>query len=141
MKFFQMATGRFGATVRKVAGAVSVPATVVAAVMAGIAEPAMAQTLGQQVQSMAQEASTTGGFVGSTAMYVAGLICFVMGVWAIWQSRQPENRESGRLAMGLAGLVLTGLFVTGGVWINKAAQTTSGGTATISSQSGVVTFQ
>jgi putative Mn2+ efflux pump MntP len=102
---------------------------------------AAAQTLGQQVQSMAQEASTAGGFVGSTAMYVAALVCFVAGVWAIWQSRQPENRESGRLGMGIAGLVLTGLFVTGGVWINKAAQTTSGGGATISSQSGVVTFQ
>lgn len=105
------------------------------------ASQAVAQTLGQQVQAMAQEASTTGGFVGSTAMYVAALVCFVAGVWAIWQSRQPENRESGRLGMGIAGLVLTGLFVTGGVWINKAANTTSGGNATISSQSQVVTFQ
>lgn len=109
--------------------------------LAVLAEPAFAQTLGQQVQAMAQEASTTGGFVGSTAMYVAALICFIAGVWALWQSRQPENRESGRVAMGLAGLVLTGLFVTGGVWINKAANTTSGGNATVSSQAGIVTFQ
>jgi hypothetical protein len=37
--------------------------------------------------------------------------------------------------------VLTGLFVTGGAWINKAANTTTGGSATISSTAGVVTFQ
>ncbi|RYF04865.1 MAG: hypothetical protein EOO40_10805, partial [Deltaproteobacteria bacterium] len=39
--------------------------------------------------TMAQEASTAGGFVASTAMYVAALICFVGGVWSLWQSRQP----------------------------------------------------
>ena len=87
------------------------------------------------------EFSTAGGFAGSTAMYVAALVCFIGGVWYLWQSRQPENRESGKVAAGLAGLVLTGLFVAGGAWINKAAQTTSGGAATISSQAAVVTFQ
>lgn len=96
--------------------------------------------IGAQIQNMAQEGSTTGGFVGSTAMYVAGLICFVGAVWALWQSRQAQNREGGKVAMGAAGLVLCGLFVTGGVWINKAANTASGGTATISSTSSAVTF-
>jgi hypothetical protein len=103
--------------------------------------PAGAQSIGDQIQLTAQEFSTAGGFAASTAMYVGALICFLGGAWALWKSRQPENRESGNVGMGLAGLVLAGLFVTGGVWINKAAQTASGGAATITSQSGVVNFQ
>jgi hypothetical protein len=97
-------------------------------------------TIGAQVQTMAQEFSTAGGFAASTAMYVGALICFVAGAWFLWQSRQPENRESGKVAAGVAGLVLTGLLVTGGAWINKAAETATGTAASISSTAGVVTF-
>ena len=106
-----------------------------------VAGPAGAQSIGQQIQATAQEFSTAGGFAASMAMYVGALICFLGGAWALWKSRQPENRESGNVGMGVAGLVLAGLFVTGGVWINKAAQTASGGAATITSQAGVVNFQ
>ena len=98
-------------------------------------------TIGAQVQTMAQEMSTTGGFLGSTAMYTLSLVCFIFGTWAFWQSRQPENRDSGLIGKGLAGLVLCGLFVTGGAWINKAAQTSTGTDAAISSTAGVVSFQ
>ena len=98
-------------------------------------------TIGAQIGTMAQEASTAGGFLASTAMYVAALICFIGGVWSLWQSRQPQNREGGKVAMGMAGLVLCGLFVTGGGWINKAAQSTTGSTASITSTAGVVAFQ
>jgi hypothetical protein len=97
-------------------------------------------TIGAQVQTMAQEFSTAGGFAASTAMYVGALITFVAGAWFLWQSRQPENREAGKVAAGAAGLVLTGLLVTGGAWINKAAQTTTGAAASISSTAGAVTF-
>ena len=96
--------------------------------------------IGAEVQQMALVGSTTGGFVGSMAMYGAALICMIGGAWALWQSRQPQNRESGRVAMGLAGLVLAGLFATGGSWINKAANSTSGANATISSTAGTVSF-
>ncbi len=96
--------------------------------------------IGAQFQNMAQEGSTTSGFLGSSAMYACGLITFIGAVWALWQSRQAQNREGGKVAMGAAGLVLCGLFVTGGVWINKAANTASGGAATISSTSSAVTF-
>lgn len=102
---------------------------------------AQGATIGAQVQTMAQEFSTAGGFAASTAMYVGALICFVAGAWFLWQSRQPENRESGKVAAGISGLVLTGLLVTGGAWINKAAQTTTGGAASISNTAGAVTFQ
>jgi hypothetical protein len=106
------------------------------------AQTATASTagIGAQVQNMAQEGSTTGGFVGSMAMYGAALICMLGGAWALWQSRQPQNRESGRVAMGCAGLVLAGLFATGGTWINKAANTASGANSTITSTAGTVTF-
>ncbi len=97
-------------------------------------------TIGAQVQTMAQEFSTAGGFAASTAMYVGALICFVAGAWFLWQSRQPENREAGKVAAGAAGLVLTGLLVTGGAWINKAAETATGSAASISSTAGAVTF-
>ena len=96
--------------------------------------------IGAQLQTMAQEGSTTGGFLASTLMYCAALVCFIGGVWALWQSRQPQNREGGKVAMGFAGIVLCGLFATGGVWIGKAAQTASGGAATISGTNSVVTF-
>jgi hypothetical protein len=89
---------------------------------------------------MAQEFSTAGGTAASTAMYVGALITFVAGAWFLWQSRQPENREAGKVAAGAAGLVLTGLLVTGGAWINKAAETATGTAASISSTAGVVTF-
>ena len=97
-------------------------------------------TIGAQVDTMAQEFSTAGGTAASTAMYVGALITFVFGAWYLWQSRQPENRETGKVAAGVAGLVLTGLLVTGGAWINKAAQTATGSAASISSTAGVVTF-
>ena len=97
-------------------------------------------TIGAQVQTMAQEFSTAGGFAASTAMYVGALICFVAGAWFLWQSRQPENREAGKVAAGAAGLVLTGLLVTGGAWINKAAETATGSAASITSTAGAVTF-
>ena len=101
---------------------------------------AQSSTIGSQVGTMAQEATTAGGNLGSMAMYVAALICLVGGAWALWQSRQPQNREGGRLGMGVAGLVLCGLFASGGVWIGKAAQTTSGGAATITGTNTPVTF-
>ena len=111
-----------------------------------VAGHAMAQAtpstagIGTQAQNMSQELSTTGGFVGSTLMYVAALACFVGGVWALWQSRQEQNRSPGKVGMGLAGIALCGLFATGGVWINKAANTASGGNSTITSTAGAVTF-
>lgn len=103
---------------------------------------AFAQTagIGAQTTLMAQEAATAGGNVGSMAMYLAALMCLVGGAWALWQSRQPNNRESGKVAMGLAGIALCGLFATGGVWIGKAAQTASGGAATIAGTNAPVVF-
>jgi hypothetical protein len=101
---------------------------------------AVGGTIGAQIGTMSQEFSTAGGTAASTAMYVGALITFVFGAWYLWQSRQPENREAGKVAAGMAGLVLTGLRVTGGAWINKAAETATGTAASISSTAGVVTF-
>ncbi len=135
-----------GSLARAMASGLRAPATVLL-VSAVLVNQALAQTatpstagIGAQLQQMAQEGSTTGGFIGSTAMYGAALICMIGGAWALWQSRQPQNRESGRVAMGVAGLVLAGLFATGGTWINKAANTASGGNSSITSTAGVVTF-
>ena len=121
-------------------GLVSAAGTVLMAAHAMAQATASTNGIGAQMQNMAQEGSTTGGFVAYMAMYVGALICFVGGVWALWQSRQPQNRESGRVAMGLAGIALCGLLVTGGTWINKAANTASGANANISSTAGTVTF-
>ena len=124
------------------AGFVSAGLTSLALISHAFAQAATPSTagIGAQMQQMAQEGSTTGGFIGSMAMYGAALICMVGGAWALWQSRQPQNREGGRVGMGLAGLVLAGLFATGGTWINKAANSASGGNSTVSSTSGAVTF-
>lgn len=126
-----------GITMRhRVAG----PMMVAAAVLLFTGNAFAQSTIGAQLGTMAQEATTAGGNLGSMAMYTAALICLIGGAWAIWQSRQPQNREGGRLGMGVAGLVLCGLFASGGVWIGKAAQTTSGGAATITGTNTPVTF-
>jgi hypothetical protein len=96
--------------------------------------------LGSQINTMSSEAINSGGEAFGMACYLAAAICFGLGVWALWQSRQPQNRESGHVGRGLAGLVLCGLFATAGVWINKASVTASGGNATINNTPQMVQF-
>jgi len=96
--------------------------------------------IGAQMNLMSSEAISAGGTGLGMAMYVAALICFVGGAWYLWQSRQPENRETGKVAAGLAGLVMAGLFATGPTWIGKASVTTSGGQAAVTNTPTVITF-
>ena len=97
-------------------------------------------TLGAQLKTMSGEAIDGGSTALGMIAYMAALICFLGGVWALWQSRQPQNRESGRVAMGAAGLVLCGLFVMMPQWINKAANTAAGANATINNIPAQVQF-
>ena len=128
------------AVVAGIATAVSLVAITAGRAFAAGGSAAPAGGLGAQVNTMSSEAINAGGNVGQMLMYSAALVCFVGGVWALWQSRQPQNRENGRVAMGVAGLVLCGLFATGGVWINKAAVTGSGGAATVNDTPATVQF-
>lgn len=147
MNLFQLNKGEPVVLARRVpSGRLPALATAAAAfgslmALSSTAAQAANGTIGAQLGTMAQEGSTAAGTVSSTAMYVAALICFIGGAWAIWQGRQPQNREGGKMALGLAGLVLCGLFVTGGTWIGKAAQSTTGSAASISDQAAVVKFQ
>jgi hypothetical protein len=126
---------------KPVAFTLGLGATLVAYVGAALAQAtAPAGGLGAQVNAISSETIAAGGEAAGMAMYIAALICFIGGVWALWQSRMPQNRENGRVAMGVAGLVLCGLFATGGVWINKAAVTASGGAATINNTPASVSF-
>ena len=97
--------------------------------------------IGEQLNLLSGEAINSGGTAAGMAMYAAALMTFIAGVWAIWKSRQPQNREGGHMAMGVAGLVLCGLFATGGTWINKAAISASGGAATANGTAQVVQFR
>jgi hypothetical protein len=97
--------------------------------------------IGAQLNLMSGEAIDSGGTAAGMAMYAAALVVFVGAGWALWKSRQPQNRESGYVGMGIAGLVLCGLFATGGTWINKAAMTTGGVAATVTNAPKVVAFQ
>jgi len=97
--------------------------------------------IGEQLNKISGEAIDSGGTAAGMAMYAAALLVFVGGVWALWKSRQPQNRESGYVGMGIAGLVLCGLFATGGTWINKAAMSTGGVAATVTNAPKVVAFQ
>lgn len=96
--------------------------------------------LGAQLNTMSSEAINSGGTAFGMGCYLAAALCFGFGVWALWQSRQPQNRETGYVGRGLAGLVLCGLFATAGVWINKASVTASGGNATINDNPAMVQF-
>ena len=112
----------------------------------GYAGQALAQAsapsggIGAQLNVISGEAISSGGTAFGMACYLAAAACFGLGVWALWQSRQPQNRETGYVGRGLAGLVLCGLFATAGVWINKASITASGGNATINSTPQMVQF-
>jgi len=97
--------------------------------------------LGAQLNLMSGEVIDSGGTAAGTAMYAAALLVFIGGVWALWKSRQPQSRETGYVGMGIAGLVLCGLFATGGTWINKAAISGSGAAATVTNAPKVVAFQ
>ena len=96
--------------------------------------------LGAQLNLMSSEAINSGGTAFGMACYLAAAACFGFGAWALWQSRQPQNRETGYVGRGLAGLVLCGLFASAGVWINKASVTASGGNASINNTPGMVQF-
>ena len=96
--------------------------------------------LGSQLNTMSSEATNSGSLFFAMACYLGATLCFGFGVWALWQSRQPQNRESGHIARGIAGLVLCGLFATAGVWINKASVSASGGNATVNTTPQMVQF-
>lgn len=96
--------------------------------------------LGAQMNAISSEAINSGGTAFGMACYLAAAVCFGLGVWALWQSRQPQNRESGNIGKGIAGLVLCGLFATAGVWINKAAVSASGGNASVNNTPSMVQF-
>lgn len=112
----------------------------------GFAGQALAQAtapaggIGAQMNLMSGEAVNAGGTAFSMGCYIAAAVCFFFGVWAAWQSRQPQNRETGYVGRALAGLVLCGLFASAGVWINKASITASGGAATVSDNPQMVQF-
>jgi hypothetical protein len=108
------------------------------ALAAGASSPT--GSLGEQLNTMSSEAINSGSTAFGGACYLAAALCFGFGVWALWQSRQPQNRETGHVGRGLAGLVLCGLFATAGVWINKAAITASGAGATINDTPAMVQF-
>ncbi len=99
-----------------------------------------ANGIGAQLNLMSGEAINSGSTAFGAACYLAAAICFGLGVWALWQSRQPQNREAGHIGKGVAGLVLCGLFAASGVWINKAAVSASGGSATINDSAAMVQF-
>jgi hypothetical protein len=96
--------------------------------------------LGAQLNTMSSEATNSGSLAFGMACYLAAAVCFGFGVWALWQSRQPQNRESGHIGRGIAGLVLCGLFATAGVWINKASISASGAAATVNTTPQMVQF-
>ena len=99
-----------------------------------------AGSLGAQMNTMSSEAIDAGGTALGMVCYIAAMLCFVGGAWAFWQSRQPQNRESGYVAKGAAGLVLCGLLVMMPQWVNKAAHTVAGADATINNTPTVVKF-
>ena len=99
-----------------------------------------AGSLGAQMNTMSSEAIDSGGTALGMVCYIAAMLCFVGGAWALWQSRQPQNRESGYVSKGAAGLVLCGLLVMMPQWVNKSAHTVAGADATINNTPAQVKF-
>ena len=127
-------------------GALAFASAMTLSIMPALAQGAPAVTpggIGEQFNKMSGEGMNTGGTLFGAGCYLAAALCFAAGVWALWASRQPQNRESGYVARGVAGLVLCGLFVTGGSWINRGALTAGGAAGKIidGSTSSMVTFK
>ena len=99
-----------------------------------------AGSLGAQMNTMSSEAIDSGGTALGMICYIAAMLCFVGAAWALWQSRQPQNRESGYVSKGAAGLVLCGLLVMMPQWVNKSAHTVAGADATINNTPAQVKF-
>lgn len=129
---------RHGRVIAAISGSLAVALFHAGEVLAQATSPAGG--LGAQINTMSSEAINSGGTAFGMACYLAAALCFGFGVWSLWQSRQPQNREGGMVGRGLAGLVLCGLFATAGVWINKAAITGSGGAATVNNTPAMVQF-
>ena len=136
-------TRRFSGFQVKALSVVSLASSLsLAAVGRALAQTATSPTggLGAQMNLISSEAINSGSTGFGMACYLAATVCFGLGVWALWQSRQPQNRESGNIGKGIAGLVLCGLFATAGVWINKASVTASGGSASVNDTPSMVQF-
>ena len=122
------------------AGVLGAVGSVVAVGQAFAQAASTAGSLGAQMNTMSSEAIDSGGTALGMAAYVLAMVVFVAAAWALWQSRQPQNRESGYIAKGLAGLVLCGLLVMKPQWVNKAAHTVAGADATINNTPAQVKF-
>ncbi|MBO1360167.1 hypothetical protein J2D73_10190 [Acetobacter sacchari] len=96
--------------------------------------------IGAQVQSMSQEGLTAFGYAVAAVCYCAAFALFVMGGWAFWKSRNERQSSPGLIGMGFAGFVLAGIFATAPGWINKSANTASGGQATVGTQAQAYQF-
>ena len=127
-----------GKVVPALAGGLSLTFGIVGQALAQAAAPTGG--IGAQLNLMSSEGISAGGNLATFGCYGAALVCFIFGVWKIWQSRQPQNREQGHLMAGLAGIVLCGLFVGAPSWVNKAAITTSGGNAGVNDTPGMIQF-
>jgi len=125
---------------RSMVGTVGALTTTLALAGHALAQTASSNGIGAQLQSTAQEGLTTGGFIAAAAMYVAAFICLIGGVWALWQSRNEQNRSPGKISMGAAGIVLCGLFATGPSWVNKASNSITGSSATVGTQAQAYQF-
>ena len=110
------------------------------AMAAGAVPVSPAGGLGAQINLLSGEGINAGSTGFGALCYIAATLCFFGGSWALWSSRQPQNRESGHAMRGVAGLVLCGLFATAGVWINKSAISASGAAATVNDNVGMVQF-
>ncbi len=127
-----------GKSVAGVAGSLALGFGYIGQALAQASSPAGG--LGAQLNTMSSEAINSGSTAFGMGCYLAATVCFFFGVWAAWQSRQPQNRETGYVGRAIAGLALCGLFATGGVWINKASITATGSNATINTTPGMVQF-
>jgi hypothetical protein len=127
-----------GRIVPALAGGLSLTFAVAGQALAQAASPTGG--IGAQLNLMSSEGINAGGNLATFGCYGAALICFIFGVWKIWQSRQPQNREQGHLMAGIAGVVLCGLFVGAPSWVNKASVTTSGANAGVNNTPGMITF-
>ncbi len=122
------------------AGGISLTFAAIGPGFAQAAATAPTGGIGAQLNTMSSEGISASGNLFTLGCYAAAALCFSMGVWKLWQSRQPQNREQGHVMAGVAGLVLCGLFASAGVWVNKAAVTGSGGNATVNDTPGLVQF-
>lgn len=104
---------------------------------------AFAQTaggLGELVTNGSVELSDGGGALATSLAYVGAGLTAVAGLYAVYLSKKPQNRESGHAVFAGIALLAAGALASAPTLIGKSATSVSGAAPTITGDAAKMAF-